>query len=362
MSFGVKYMQHALALARKGMGKVSPNPMVGCVIVKNGKVIAQGYHHYYGGDHAEVDALKKAKSKAVGGTMYVTLEPCAHWGKTPPCVDAVIASGIRRVVVALTDPDPRTHGQSIRKLKSAGIAVDVGVCQDDAMRLNAAFIKNIKTQMPYVVVKTAQTMDGKVGTHSGKIKWITSASTRKKAKLRRDMFDAIVVGVNTVLSDDPKLDAPHKALVKVVVDSTLRTPLKSKIFDRIRPGQVIVATTKKASRQKIKAFKEFGIVVMVLDEALGGVDLKALFKALAKNGLIRILVEGGPTLATSVIHAGLSDQMHIYIAPKVMGPGIKDAVKGVDVASLMAKDILEIICVKRMGKDIFIESDVINTH
>ncbi len=356
MNLDEKFMLRAMEQAGKGLGRTSPNPMVGCVIVRNGRVIADGYHHYYGGDHAEVDALKKAGLKARGAVMYVTLEPCAHWGKTPPCVDAIIVAGIKKVVIAMKDPNPLTYGASIRKLKSKGVSVVVGVGADQSLAMNVPFIKYIKTRMPYVVVKTAQTMDGKVGTRSGRIKWITSPATRLGAKLRRDTFDALVVGVNTVLADDPQLNAPNKHLIKVVVDSTLKTPVQSRIFDGIEPGKVIIATTKKASPQKMAAFIRRGAVVMFFGSKADNVDLKGLFKALAKIGLIRILVEGGPTLAGAVVRAGLADQMHIYIAPWVMGPVVKDAVAGIDVATLIAKDKLDILSVERMGQDIFIEA------
>ncbi|MBF0331460.1 MAG: bifunctional diaminohydroxyphosphoribosylaminopyrimidine deaminase/5-amino-6-(5-phosphoribosylamino)uracil reductase RibD [Candidatus Omnitrophica bacterium] len=362
MNTDIKFMDRALALARRGMGRTSPNPMVGCVIVKNGRVIAEGYHHYHGGDHAEVDALKKAGAKAKGALMYVTLEPCAHWGKTPPCVDALIMARISKVVIAMKDPNPLTNGASIRKLRSKGIKVVVGVGEAEALLMNAPFIKHVKTRMPYVVVKTAQTMDGKAGTRSGRIKWITAEITRRGAALRRDGFDAIVVGVNTVLADDPGLNAPNKRLIKVVVDATLRTPSHARIFEGMDPGQVIMATTRKASPEQMAALLKRGAMIMFFGFKAGGVDLKALFKALAKSGLIRILVEGGPRLGSAVIKAGLADQMQIYIAPWVMGPEIKDAVKGIDVAGLIKKDKLDILSVERMGKDIFIEANYVHRH
>jgi diaminohydroxyphosphoribosylaminopyrimidine deaminase / 5-amino-6-(5-phosphoribosylamino)uracil reductase len=248
MDNDIKFMQRALLLAGRGQGRVSPNPMVGCVIVKQGKVIAEGWHKVYGADHAEVDALKKAGARAKGACMYVTLEPCSHWGKTPPCVDAVIAGGLTRVVVAMQDPDPRTNGRSIRKMRAHGIEVAAGVCEAEARELNAAFIKHVVKKMPYVTAKTAQTMDGKVGTLSGKVKWITSSMTRARSKARRAEFDAIMVGVSTVLADDPCLCAPGKAMKKIVVDSSLRTPLDARLFKGALPGSLLLRIKRRRQR------------------------------------------------------------------------------------------------------------------
>lgn len=342
-------------LARRGEGRTSPNPLVGCVIARKGRIVAEGWHKVCGGDHAEVDALKKAGARARGATMYVTLEPCAHWGRTPPCVDAVLAAGIGRVVMAMQDPNPLTRGKSIRKLRARGVEVLVGVGREAAEALNQPFIKYIRCGMPYVVAKVAQTMDGKAGTRSGRSRWITSAATRARARRRRCAFDAIVVGVNTVLADDPGLDAPGRHMVKVIVDSRLRTPPDAACFKGARPGQVILAATRKASPDKVAVFREKGAGVMLCPTRNGKVDLQALFKGLAKNGFIRILVEGGPTLVAAALKAGLVDRMHIYVAPRVLKA--RDAVAGVDIAGHLNASRLKVVAVERMGKDIFIEAD-----
>ncbi len=353
-----EFMQRAIILARLGEGCTSPNPMVGCVIARRGRVVAEGWHKVCGGDHAEVEALKKAGAQAKGATMYVTLEPCAHWGRTPPCVDAVLAAGIKRVVIAMQDPDPRTRGKSIRKLQAHGVEVIVGVGGAEAAALNQAFIKYIRCGMPYVVAKVAQTMDGKAGTRSGRIRWITADTTRALARRRRRSFDAIIVGVNTVLADDPGLDAPGRKIVKVIADSRLRTPLDAACFNGTRPGQVILAVTRKALPEKVAAFEAKGARVMRCPSRNGKVDLKALFKGLAKNGFIRILVEGGPTLVEAALQAGSVDRMHIYIAPRVLKA--KDAVVGVDVVRYLNASRLKVAVVERTGKDIFIEADYVH--
>jgi diaminohydroxyphosphoribosylaminopyrimidine deaminase/5-amino-6-(5-phosphoribosylamino)uracil reductase len=361
MTSDLQFMQRAVMLAKRATGRTSPNPLVGCVIVKNGKLIAEGWHKVCAGDHAEVDALKKAGVKTKGATMYVTLEPCAHWGRTPPCVDAVLAAGIKKIVVAMKDPNPLTNGKSIRKMRSRGLEVVTGVGASEARDMNLAFIKYISKKMPYVVAKLAQTMDGKAGICRGQVPWITSSATRARAREKRKEFDAIVVGVNTVMADDPGLNAPGKAIVKVVVDARLRMPLKAKLLKEAKPGQIIIATTRKASRAKIAAFEKRGAIVMACPDRAGHVDLKALFKELAKNGLSRILIEGGPTLVDAAFKAGLVDRLHVYIAPRLMS-GIKarDMIAGFDIGSLADAKKFKIVQVDRMGQDLFIECDVIS--
>lgn len=360
MTSDQKFMQRAIALAKRAEGRTSPNPLVGCVIVRNGKVAAEGWHKVCGGDHAEVDALKKAGKKAKGAAMYVTLEPCAHWGRTPPCVDAVLAAGIKRVVVAMKDPNPLTNGKSIRKMRAGGIDVVTGVGLSEARAMNLPFIKLMMEKMPFVTAKIAQTMDGKAGLRRGQVPWITAPATRARARMKRNEFDAIVIGVNTVLADDPRLDAPDKAIVKVVVDSHLRTPLKARLFKGMKPGQVIIATTRKASRARIAAFEKQGARIITVCDRAGRVDLKVLFKELAKNGLSRILIEGGPTLVDGALKAGLVDRMHVYIAPKVM-TGVKpaDLIAGFDIETLADVKRFRIVQADRLGQDLFIVCDVI---
>ncbi len=355
MTADQKFMQRAILLAKRATGRTSPNPLVGCVIVKSGKVVAEGWHKACGGDHAEVDALKKVGARAKGATMYVTLEPCSHWGRTPPCVDAVLAAGIKNVVVAMKDPNPLTNGKSIRKMRSREIEVVTGVCAAEARAMNLAFIKYIVKKMPYVTAKIAQTMDGQAGLRSGQVPWITAPETRAWARSKRHEYDAIVVGVRTVLTDDPQLEAPGKAIVKVVIDSCLRTPPEARLFKNVVRGQVIMAATSRASQVKIAAFEKRGVRVIVCKSSAGRVDLKGLFKELAKNGLIRILIEGGPTLVDAVLKAGLADQVQVYIAPKIMD-GVKeiDLISGFDLEALADADKFKIVGADRIGRDLLI--------
>jgi len=342
-------------LAAQGRMTVSPNPMVGCVIVKKGKILAEGWHKVCGGDHAEVDALRKAGIKTRGAVMYVTLEPCAHWGKTPPCVDAVIAAGIVRIVIAMTDPNPLTNGISIRKLKAAGVDVVVGIMEKESGDLNAAFIKYITKKMPYVTAKTAQTIDGKISTRTGASKWITSEEARAFARDKRNNFDAILVGIDTVLADDPALDAPAKRIKKIIVDSGLRIPEKAKLFEGVVPGQVIVAVTAGASMAKRCRLEKRGVRVLVCPAKNKHVDLKALFKRLAQRDIVRILIEGGALVAGSALKDGLVDELNVYIAPKIIGDaGAKSSVEGLNITQVSKTVNYQLSSMQRIGSDLFL--------
>ncbi len=349
-------MKKALCLAKKGEGFVSPNPMVGCVIVKNNAVVAQGWHQQYGCDHAEIVALKKINFKALGMTMYVTLEPCCHWGKTPPCVDVVIASGVKRVVVAMKDPHCKVNGKSLKMMKEAGIEVVVGVLEQEARWMNRVFIKHIKTGMPFVVAKIAQTLDGKIATRQRESKWITSNEARMVSKKRRNYVDAMLVGINTVLFDDPYLNACDKKIYKIVLDSHLRISLKARLLKGADVGQVLIATTKEASLSKRKCLEKKGARVIVCPKNNGKIDLKALFKILATYGIRSVLIEGGACVVSDALAKKLVDVLHIYIAPKFMGDD--KAVAGISgfVSSHM-KDIHngEVLNIEKIGKDVFIE-------
>lgn len=317
----VDYMRQALQLASQGKGRTSPNPMVGALIVKGNRIIASGWHKRCGTDHAEIVALKKAGKRARGARLYVTLEPCFHYGRTPPCLDAIIKSGIQEVIIAMVDPNPLTHGQSITKLKRSGIKVKVGVLRQDAQDLNEVFIKYICRKMPFVVAKSAQSLDGKIATATGQSKWITSEQTRRYARQVRDGFDAICVGVNTVLRDDPKLSGvkKDKRLKKIILDSSLKTPFSAQLFKDTDLSDCFLAVTQKASLLKIKQFQKKGVRVIVCPSKDGGVNLGWLLKALAKEEITSILMEGGAQLIGNALKEGLVDKMFIYVAPKIIG-------------------------------------------
>ena len=353
-----KFMRRALSLAWKGKGRTLPNPMVGCVIVKAGRVMAEGWHKFCGGDHAEIVALKQAGVKAKGATMYVTLEPCSHWGRTPPCVEAMRKAGIKKVVVATVDPNPVNNGKSLKILKRHGIKVVLGVLGQEARTMNAPFIKFITKKMPFVVAKSAQTLDGKIATRRGDSKWITSEKARAYARRKRDEFDAILVGINTVLADNPRLTAPTKILRKIVVDSRLRTPESAKLFAGSVPGQVILAVTRKAPAARFARLEKRGARIIVCPEKNGKVDLKWLFKDLAKVGIASILVEGGAAVIGSAFKERLVDSLHVYIAPRIIGDGkAQGAVTGLDIDKVSASLSFSIRYSRLIGKDLFIEAD-----
>lgn len=316
------FMRRALALAQKGAGRVAPNPLVGCVIVKNGKMIAEGFHKKFGGDHAEVVALKKLKFQASGATLYVTLEPCHHFGKTPPCVDAVIRSGIKKVIVAMKDPDPRTSGKSIVKMRRAGLQVKTGICRQEAQNLNSAFIKHTKAGLPYVIVKVAQSQDGMISSKQGQQGWITGVQAKKYVqKLRREV-DAVLVGRGTAEIDNPRLNvrlatAPQPR--RVILDSNLSLSLKSRLFQSVG-GPVILVCSKTVPPSKIRQFEKAGAQVLPVKKTHEGLDLVTVLHELARKGVTSILIEGGAQIFTSFAkQLHLTDEWIFITAPKVIG-------------------------------------------
>lgn len=319
-----KFMRLALKLAAKGKGETNPNPMVGAVVVKNNRLIAQGYHRKAGAAHAEVIALEKAGRAAQGATLYVTLEPCAHFGRTPPCVGKIIKSGIKEVVFAMSDPNPLNNGQGRRFLKRHGLKVVSGILEHQAQELNRVFVKYISTNMPYVTVKVAQSLDGKIATFGGDSRWITHLRTRRFTNSLRSQADAILVGINTVLKDNPFLTCRRgrtlckKQPVKVIVDTRLRLVRKLNIFSVRSPARVIIATTSLAPTGKIAYFRK-NCQVLILKKKNGKVDLKDLFRALAKQEIAHLLIEGGGEIIAAALKEKLVDEMIICIAPKIIG-------------------------------------------
>ena len=359
------YIHHAMQLALKAKGNTSPNPLVGAVIVKGNRMIAQGWHHRCGSDHAEIIALKKAGTKAQGAKLYVTLEPCFHYGRTPPCVDKIIQSGIKEVIVGMKDPNPLTNGKSIQKLKLSGIKTKVGFLQNELSQMNEAFVKYQKTRMPFVVAKCAQTLDGKIATATGQSQWITSVKTRAFARGLRNDFDAILVGINTVLKDNPGLNAERqiKPIRKIILDSSLQISISAKLFSDTQPSQCIVATTAQASAKKIKFFQNKGVHVIICPEKDARIDLKWLFKELAKLEIISILIEGGATVIGSALKENLVDKMHFYLAPKIIGDQTAlNSVVGFKINNVNQAVSLENLTLKKIDKDIFITAYVHRHH
>jgi diaminohydroxyphosphoribosylaminopyrimidine deaminase/5-amino-6-(5-phosphoribosylamino)uracil reductase len=356
----VQFMQQALRLARRGLGRVSPNPMVGAVIVRDGRVIARGYHHYFGGDHAEVDALKKAGDAAAGATMYVTLEPCRHRGKTPPCTDAIIRVKIARVVIGMLDPDPRMRGGSVKLLEENGIPATVGLLEDACRVLNETYVKHRTTGLPFVTVKWAQTLDGRIATAQGDSRWISSPESLRLAHRLRATHDAILVGAGTVLKDNPELTTRlvrGRNPLRIVIDPRLRIPLDSRVLSGQDAAKTIVVTNTAAPPDKLAALKEMGIEALAVSaDPAGRIDLAAMLKNLGARSISSLLVEGGGETITSFIRAGLADKIIAIIAPKILGKGT-DAVGDLDITDLAKAHQLSFTKVYRSGVDVVVEGN-----
>lgn len=351
-----RFMRLALRLARKGIGKTSPNPAVGAVIVKNGKVVASGWHRKAGLPHAEIEALRSAKGDVRGGTLFVTLEPCVHFGKTPPCVDAVIKAGIKRVVIGAKDLNALVAGKGIRKLKHAGIEVYSGVLADDCRAINRPFEKFITAKTPYVTLKLASTLDGRIAIATGESRWITSDESRKAVHRLRAETDAVMVGVNTLLRDDPELTVRlvrGKDPLKAVLDSSFKTPLAAKVFNS--PGRLVIFTGIGASAAKIKKARALGARVVVVPAKNNGLDVRRVLKELGKLEVSSLLVEGGGTLAASLVKAGLVDRFVFFISPMLIGADGRPSIGSLGLKMLKAAPGLKDVVVKRSGCDILIE-------
>ena len=318
-------MRAALALARRGLGRVWPNPAVGCVIVKNGRVVGRGWTQPGGRPHAETEALARAGEAARGATAYVTLEPCCHWGRTPPCADALIAAGLRRVVVALEDPDPRVAGGGLARLRAAGIGVEVGLGASEAAEINAGFVNRVRLGRPLVTLKLATSLDGRIATASGESRWITGPEARERAHLLRATHDAILVGTDTVLADNPQLTCRLPGLaghspVRVIIDRQLRVPLDAHLVAEARQVQSWVVTLASADQARRKALSDAGVIVIPAEPDEGGrIDLGTALGLLGERGLTRLLVEGGGRLAASLLRGGLVDRLVWLHAPLLLG-------------------------------------------
>lgn len=357
-----KWMRLALELAKKGEGFVNPNPMVGAVIVKNGEVIGQGYHTMFGQAHAEVEAFKNAKKSTEGATLYVTLEPCSHYGKTPPCADLVIDKKVKRVVVGILDPNPLVSGRGIKRIKDAGIDVTVGVLEYECRKLNEIFLNYIEKKKPFVLLKSAISLDGKIATSSGESKWISCEESRKRVHEIRGKYSAIMVGINTVLEDDPLLTCRlegKKSPIRIVVDSSLNIPINSNILKTSKDVKVIIATTENADLEKVKQLQDLGVVVLKIDKKDERVDLKKLILKLGEMNIDSILIEGGGTLNFSALQQGIVDKVEFYIAPKIIG-GIesKTSVEGKGISSLSDAFNIEFSDFYKVGEDILIQGYV----
>lgn len=348
-------MRRAVELAKRGKGFVSPNPLVGAVFVRGGKIIAEGFHKKFSGDHAEIVALKNAGEKSLtGSTLYINLEPCVHYGKTPPCVPKIISTGIARVVIAMKDPNPLVSGRGITALRKAGMKVEVGCLKREAFALNEKFIKWITSGMPFVSMKIAMSLDGKIATRTGDSKWITGESSREYVKRLRDEYDAILVGTGTVLADNPSLSGKTREPKRIILDSALKIPLTAKIF---RDSNIFVATTSGAPKSKINALIKRGIDFKIFKSMDGEIPLNPLLRYLGGKNISSVLVEGGSEIFGSAIDEKLVDKFYWFIAPKIIGGrDAKPAVGGKGIAKMAQAIDLGNFSFRKIGTDILVET------
>jgi len=355
------FMRIALEEAAKGLGRTSPNPVVGAVLVKGGRIIARGYHKKAGTAHAEVVALEAAGSKAKGADLYTTLEPCDHYGRTPPCSLAILEAGVRRVICASADPNPQVSGKGVARLRRAGVKVLTGVLKEEADTLNRPFFKVMRTKLPWVTLKAAVTLDGKLATATGDSRWVTGEPARAWVHRLRDAVDVILVGANTVRIDDPKLTTRlpgggGKDALRVVVDSHLRLSPSYTIFTQRSPARTVIATLEDPEGRKARPFLAQGVEVWQVRQKAGLVDLKALLRRIAKNGLNHVLVEGGADMYGSFLRGHLADALALFLAPKLIGsPGLSWA------GDLGVKEMAQAVSVsdltfERHGEDVLLQA------
>ena len=317
-------MQRALALAARGRGRVEPNPMVGCLLVRNGRVVGEGFHRRYGGPHAEVEALRAAGPAARGATAYVTLEPCCHIGKTPPCTDALLAAGVKRVVAAMRDPFPKVCGRGMETLRKAGVKVAAGLCEQQAMRLNGPYLKRQRLGLPWVILKWAQSIDGKIATRTGDSKWISDERSRRWVHRLRSRVDAVLIGVGTVIADDPLLTCRHgrplRVATRIILDPHLRTPGQAQLVRTASSvPTMIVTAVEQAATAKCRRLERAGVQVLAVRSLRDGLDLRGVLGKLAKAGMSNILVEGGGRTFGTFLDAGLADEAIVFVSRRLIG-------------------------------------------
>jgi diaminohydroxyphosphoribosylaminopyrimidine deaminase/5-amino-6-(5-phosphoribosylamino)uracil reductase len=355
------YMRRALMLARRGEGRVSPNPLVGAVIVRNDRIIGEGYHRLCGENHAEINAIENATEAVAGADFYITLEPCGHFGRTAPCVDALVACRPGRVIVGTTDPNPLVSGKGIRALALRGIETKIGVLDEACRRLNEVFFKYIRTGLPFVTVKFAQTLDGRIATATGHSRWISSPPSLRFAHRLRSGHDAILVGAGTVLIDDPELTCRlvrGRNPLRIVVDSQLRTSPGARIFKQQKEAPTIIATTRRAADERRRPFEEKGIEVLEIGEDRAGrVDLHMLLTVLGKREISSLLVEGGAAVITAFLREKLADRLVVILAPKIAGEGL-NAVGDLGIRQMDDALRLSFRRIARRGDDIVLDTRI----
>jgi diaminohydroxyphosphoribosylaminopyrimidine deaminase/5-amino-6-(5-phosphoribosylamino)uracil reductase len=355
------HMRAALALARRGLGNAWPNPAVGCVLVKDGRVIGRGWTQPGGRPHAETEALRRAGDAARGATAYVTLEPCSHHGRTPPCCEALAGAGITRVVMAMRDPDPRVNGRGLAMLRGAGFVVEEGLLEGEARALNAGFFRRIQAGMPVVTLKLASTLDGRIATATGESRWITGEAARREVHALRARHDAILVGSGTVLADDPDLTCrlpgmERAPMLRVVADARLRTPPSARLVQSARVAPVLIMTAPGHPPAAQAPFIAAGAdIITAPAHAGGGLDLPSLLRALGRRGVTRVLAEGGAGLAAALLRQGLVDRLVWFHAPAVMGGDGHPALEGLRLAALSAMPRFRRVAQRALGDDMLSE-------
>lgn len=357
-----QFMRLALQLAEQGCGWVAPNPMVGAVVVKEGRIIGQDWHQRYGQPHAERNALAACTEDPKGATMYVTLEPCCHYGKQPPCTEAILAAGIKRVVVGSSDPNPLVAGKGIQQLRAQGVAVTEHCLQGECDRLNEVFFHYIQTKRPFVVLKYAMTLDGKIAAYTGASQWITGEAARTHVQQQRHRYRGIMAGVGTVLTDDPQLTCRlpgGRSPVRIICDTHLRTPLQANVVATAQETPTILATCC-ADPERRRSYEAAGCQVLCVDEQAGHVNLPQLMERLGEMQLDSILLEGGGTLNWAALESGIVQKVQAYLAPKLFGgQTAKTPVEGVGVPTPDQAFFLRNSSVTRLGEDFLIESEVV---
>jgi diaminohydroxyphosphoribosylaminopyrimidine deaminase / 5-amino-6-(5-phosphoribosylamino)uracil reductase len=357
------HMQRALALARKARHRTSPNPMVGAVLVRDGKVVGEGYHKRAGGPHAEIAALKRAGESARGATLYVTLEPCAHQGRTGPCTEALLAAGVSTVVAALPDPDPRVSGEGLARLKAGGVEVEVGDGAAEAEAINQRWLDARRQRRPFVALKYAATLDGKIASATGDSRWVTGEPARRQTHLLRQAYEAVAVGAGTVITDDPELTARSAAgghfrrqPVRIVIDGNLRVSPAARIFDPRLPGRALVATTESAARRRGKQFESVGVELRAFPGS-DRIEVGVLLEFLSGEGINSLLVEGGGDLAWSFLASGAVDRAYAFFAPRLLGGGkAHSPVDGAGFPTLAAAAQMRFVNTRTLGDDVLLEA------
>ena len=354
MADDVRHMRRALRLAGRAAGRTSPNPLVGAVVVQDDRVVGEGYHHAAGEPHAEVNALRRAGAAGRGATLYTNLEPCAHTGRTPPCVDAVKQAGIARVVAAMKDPDPRTNGRGFRALRDAGIAIEEGLLREEAMRLNEGFISRVTRGRPFVLLKLATTLDGRVAVPGRR--YLSGKRALREVHRLRDRSDAVIVGIGTILADDPALtvrEVKGRDPLRVILDTEARTPPQAKIVRAADPQRTVIFVARDAEVRRTNRLRDAGVLLATLPRADGGLDLGAALRWLGEHGVNTVLSEGGPRIAGSLVRGGFADRLLLLVSPLAGGDG-PPALAGVG-----SPNALRDLRVRKLGDDIALEGSIV---